>query len=78
LTRENKTRFGATNCLNRKVRSKRTIKSALDDIPGIGPAKRTVLLKHFGSIKAIKAASIEELTQLKGITKELAERVRGG
>ncbi|MDH3891524.1 MAG: excinuclease ABC subunit UvrC [candidate division Zixibacteria bacterium] len=69
-------RFAIT--YNRKVRSKRTIKSALDDIPGIGPAKRTMLLKHFGSIKAIKAATVEELMALKGITKELAERVRGG
>ena len=67
-------RFAIT--YNRKVRSKRTIKSALDNIPGIGPAKRTMLLKHFGSIKRIKATSIEELTQLKGITKTLAERVK--
>jgi excinuclease ABC subunit C len=69
-------RFAIT--YNRKVRTKRTIKSALNDIPGIGPAKRTMLLKQFGSIKAIKSASIEELTQLKGITKELAERVKRG
>ena len=66
-------RFAIT--YNRKVRTKRTIKSALDDIPGIGPAKRTALLKHFGSLKRIKKASIEELMQVKGISKGLAERV---
>jgi len=67
-------RFAIT--YNRKVRTKRTIKSALDDIPGIGPIKRTMLLKHFGSAEAIKNATIEELTALKGITRKLAESIR--
>lgn len=60
---------------NRKVRSKRTIKSALDDIPGIGPAKRQALLKKFGSVTRIKKADREEIAATKGITKELAERI---
>ena len=64
-------RFAITH--NRKVRQKRTIKSALDDIPGVGPTKRQTLLKEFGSVKRIRAASIEQLTALKGINEKLAK-----
>lgn len=46
---------------HRKRRAKRTIASSLDEIPGIGPVKRRKLLKRFGSVKSIKAASEEEL-----------------
>lgn len=53
----------------RKSRSKHTIKSALDDIPGIGPRKRKLLLLHFGSVKKIKEATLEELEAVKGLTK---------
>jgi len=66
-------RFAIT--YNRQVRSKRTIKSALDDIPGIGPAKRALLLKTFGSVKRIKEASAEQLAEVKGITPALAEKI---
>jgi len=67
-------RFAIT--YNRKVRQKRTIKSALDDIPGVGPAKRAALLKHFGSVKQIKAASVEELAAAPGISEKLAGVIR--
>lgn len=67
-------RFAIT--FNRKVRSKRTIRSALDDIPGIGPAKRQALLMAFGSVAQIKARSLEELTQVKGITERLARAIQ--
>ncbi|MFH2056308.1 MAG: excinuclease ABC subunit UvrC [bacterium] len=63
-------RFAIT--YNRKVRQKRTIKSALDDIPGIGPAKRQMLLKEFGSVKRIRDATIEQLTAMRGINEKLA------
>ncbi len=66
-------RFAVT--YNRKVRSKRTIKSALDDIPGIGPAKRTALLRHFGSLKRVKSATVEQLMEVKGISRGLAEEL---
>jgi excinuclease ABC subunit C len=66
-------RFAIT--YHRKVRSKRTIKSQLDDIPGIGPAKRAVLLKQFGSVKRIKEATVDEIASVKGITQKLAELV---
>jgi excinuclease ABC subunit C len=54
---------------HRKRRSKRTMGSALDEIPGIGPIKKKKLLQHFGSVKAIQTASIEELQALKGLSK---------
>jgi len=60
---------------NRKVRSKRTIKSALNDVKGIGPAKRALLLKEFGSVSRIKKLSVDELASVKGITKTLAEKI---
>ena len=60
---------------NRKVRSRRTIKSALDEIPGIGPAKRELLLREFGSVKRIREASIRELSGINGINAKLAQRI---
>lgn len=53
---------------HRKRRSKTTLRSALDDIPGIGTAKRRALLTHFGSLKKIELAEEGELKQVKGIT----------
>jgi excinuclease ABC subunit C len=53
---------------HRKLRSKNTIKTALSDIPGIGPKKLKVLLTHFGSVKRIREASEEELKSVKGIS----------
>lgn len=54
---------------HRKLHTKKTIKSAVQDIPGIGEVKRKTLLKHFGSFKKILEATEEELQQVKGITK---------
>ncbi len=61
---------------HRKLRKKETIKSALDRIPGIGPSKRNLLLKAFGSLEAIKEASEEELIKVKGITKVIAKMIK--
>ena len=57
------------------VKGKKMIKSALEDIPGIGPARRKSLMQHFGSIDAIKKASYEELTEAEGMTSAAAESV---
>jgi len=67
-------RFGIT--YHRKLRSDRTFKSVLDEIPGIGPKRKQVLMKHFGSIRAISAASVEELAALDGMTRDAAEKVK--
>ena len=61
---------------HRKLRDKDVTKSELDDIKGIGEAKKKALLKHFGSVEKIKNASIEELIEVKGINKELAEKIK--
>ncbi|MFZ5351731.1 MAG: excinuclease ABC subunit UvrC [Bacillota bacterium] len=60
---------------HRSLRQKTTVKSALDEIPGIGPARRQSLIKHFGSLKKIKDASIEELSKAEGMNKKIAEIV---
>ena len=60
---------------HRKLREKEMLKSELDDINGIGEKKRQELLKKFGSIENIKNASIEELTNIKGINEDLAKRI---
>jgi len=49
---------------HRQLRTKKTIRSSLDDIPGIGPKKRASLLKHFGSIKKLKEATAEEIAKI--------------
>ncbi len=60
---------------HRKLRDKAITKSELDDIYGIGKVKKKALLKKFGSVEQIKKASIKELTQVKGITEEIARRI---
>lgn len=62
---------------HRKLRDKEITKSELDEIQGIGKAKKQALLKKFGSVENIKKAKIEELMEVKGITKDLAEKVFG-
>jgi excinuclease ABC subunit C len=59
-----------------KLRRKGFITSALDNIPGIGPKRRRALLKKFGSVKAIKEAPLEQLSQTEGITPALAKKIK--
>ncbi len=58
---------------NRKVRTKRVIRSWLDKIEGVGPKRREILLKHFGSVAKIRGAEIAEIMSVRGIPKNLAE-----
>ena len=60
---------------HRALRDKAFTHSALDDIPGIGPKRRKALLKHFGSVKAVKAATVEELLAAEGMNRTAAEAV---
>ena len=57
------------------VKGKKMIRSALEDIPGIGPKRRGELLNRFGSIKAIKNATYEELMEVDGMNSKAAESV---
>ena len=66
-------RFAIT--YHRKLRSKASLRSSLEDIPGVGPARRKALLKHFGSLKKIRTATLEELKQLSGVSESLAETI---
>ncbi len=67
-------RFAIT--AHRKQRSKLGITSILDAVPGIGPAKRKALMNHFGSLDKIKQASVDQLTEVKGITEPLAHALK--
>ena len=61
---------------HRKLREQDMTKSSLDEIEGIGKAKRDALLRKFGTIEKIKNASIEELTQVKGINEKLVQKLK--
>jgi len=60
---------------NRKLRSKRTLRSDLGDIPGIGAQRQTVLLRRFGSLKGVKEATREEIARIPGFSEALASRI---
>jgi excinuclease ABC subunit C len=66
-------RFAIT--YNRKLRSRRTLQSRLEKIPGVGPARQTALLGHFGSVKGVKEAKPEEIARLSGFSPGLALRI---
>ena len=63
------------NTFHRDRRSKQSLRSQLDDIPGIGATRRQRLLKHFGSVRAVRQASVEDLAKAPGMNKKAAEAV---
>ena len=66
-------RFAITH--HRKVRSRKALTSPLDSVEGIGPARKRALLRHFGSVQAIREAPVDEITRL-GIPERLAVRLK--
>jgi len=68
-------RFAIT--YHRDVRGKRALRSELDEIPGIGPGRKKALLKRFGSVRRIREASVDEVAATPGISRALAELVKG-
>ena len=54
------------------------VESVLDDVPGLGEVRRKVLLRHFGSLKKLRAASIDDIAALPGFGQRTAEAHRGG
>ncbi|PID26869.1 MAG: excinuclease ABC subunit C [Candidatus Cloacimonadota bacterium] len=66
-------RFAIT--FHRNLREKEQVKSLLDDIKGIGPAKRKLLLDHFNSVEEISKLPVKELVRVKGITEDLAKSI---
>jgi excinuclease ABC subunit C len=61
---------------HRKLRSKSATSSRLEEIPGIGPKRRQLLLKHFGSLEGIRNATIDELAAVPGMTRKAAEELK--
>ena len=60
---------------NRKLRIKRTLRSDLSQIPGIGPERQKLLLSRFGSVRGVRAATAQEVARLPGISETLAVRI---
>ncbi len=60
---------------HRSLRSKGQVKSVLEDIPGIGPARRKALMRHFKSIEDIKSATVEQLMEVSGMPEQTAKQV---
>jgi excinuclease ABC subunit C len=63
------------NTYHRQRRGKRMTQSALEGVPGLGPARRRTLLKHFGSVKRIREASLEDIAGVKGVPEKVAAGV---
>ncbi len=61
---------------HKRLRRGRTLTSILEEIPGIGPKRRKALLQRFGSLDAIREASLQELTTVEGMNKTVAKRVQ--
>lgn len=74
ILRDEAHRFALT--FSRELRTKRTLTSALDLVPGIGPKKRTALLKIFGSVRRIKEADIEAIARVDGFSHDLARSLK--
>jgi excinuclease ABC subunit C len=64
------------NTYNADLRSKKIRESVLDDVPGLGPARRAALLAHFGTIEKLRGASAEEIAAVPGFGGKLAAEVR--
>jgi len=67
-------RFAIT--YHRLLRTRERLGSPLDTVPGIGPARRKALLRYFGSLKRVCEATVEELTQVPGVTHAMAEAIQ--
>ncbi len=71
--RDESHRFAIT--FHRELRDKAMTVSILDEIPGVGPKRKKDIMRHFGSFKRLKAASIEDISQVKGVSVNLAETI---
>ena len=67
-------RFAVT--YHKKVRGRRGLASQLEQIPGVGPARRKALLKAFGSLEAMRQATVEELAAVPGVPRDVAEQIK--
>jgi len=63
---------------HRQLRSRRTTHSLLDEIPGVGPKRKKQLIRHFGSVQAVREATLEQLKGVPGLPASVAERIYQG
>ena len=71
--RDESHRFAIT--FHRELRDKAMTVSILDEIPGVGPKRKKDIMRHFGSFKRLKAASVEDISKVKGVSVNLAETI---
>jgi excinuclease ABC subunit C len=69
-------RFAIT--YHRQLRAKAQTRSLLDELPGVGPARKRALLRVFGSTRQMRRATVDEIAAVPGISRGLAERIRAG
>ena len=74
--RDESHRFAIT--FHRKLRGKKMVESELDEIAGLGPVRKKVLIQHFGSLDKVRLASVEEIARVKGFGPALAQKVLDG
>jgi excinuclease ABC subunit C len=67
-------RFAIT--FHRNLRGKASVKSALDLVPGIGPKRRKILVRAFGSVKGIREATEQEIAAAPGMTEKIARQIK--
>ncbi|HEY7738599.1 MAG TPA: helix-hairpin-helix domain-containing protein, partial [Candidatus Limnocylindria bacterium] len=67
-------RFAIT--YHRNVRGRRALSSIFDEMPGIGPARKAALMKRFGSVRALRDASVEDIAAVPLMSQALAESVK--
>jgi excinuclease ABC subunit C len=67
-------RFAVT--YHQKVRARRAVRSVLDEVEGVGPARKRALLRKFGSVRAMRDATADDLAEVAGVGRALAERIK--
>lgn len=71
--RDESHRFAITG--HRKARDQKRSQSLLEQIPGVGPARRKAIIRHFGSVHGLKGASLREIERVEGVSTKLAEQI---
>jgi excinuclease ABC subunit C len=69
-------RFAIT--YHRQLRAKAQTRSVLDELPGVGPARKRALLRVFGSARQMRKATVDEIASVPGISRALAQRIHEG
>ncbi|TLM98576.1 MAG: excinuclease ABC subunit UvrC, partial [Actinobacteria bacterium] len=60
---------------HRSLRGKAMTASVLDDVPGVGPKRRKAIVRHFGSVKRLRSATVDEIAEVPGVPRQIAEDI---